>query len=68
MPTALAAKANLQRQQARLLDRAQRSDIPRYRPSARGRKVEDLARYGGGLAGHELVEMAQAARQQSPNL
>ena len=63
MPTALATKVNLQREAASRTQ-TRRSELVSYRSAARGRRVEDLARYGGGLAGHELVEMAKAARRE----
>ena len=66
MPTALATKLNLQRETASRTQ-TRRSELVGYRSSARGRRVEDLARYGGGLTGRELVEMARTARVQSSN-
>ena len=65
MPTALATKANLQREAA-FRAQTHRSELVSYRSVTRGRRVEDLARYGGGLTGRELVEMARASRVQSP--
>jgi len=67
MPTALATKINLQRQQARPSAQTQRSDTAAFRSGARGRRIEDLARYGGGLTGRELIEMARAVRVQPLN-
>ncbi|KAB1071656.1 hypothetical protein [Methylobacterium planeticum] len=61
MPTALATQINLQREIASRMQ-ARRSERLGSRSGARGRRIEDLARYGGGLTGRELVEMAQAAR------
>jgi hypothetical protein len=66
MPTALATKINLQRETASRTQ-TRRSALVGYRSCARGRRVEDLARYGGGLTGRELVEMARTARVQSLN-
>jgi hypothetical protein len=63
MPTALATKVNLQRETASRTQ-ARRSDLMGYRSSVRGRSVEDLARYGGGLTGRELIEMAKMARHE----
>jgi hypothetical protein len=67
MPTALATKANLQREVASRTQK-RRSELVSFRSGARGRKVEDLARYGGGLTGRELVEMAKAARREPANI
>ena len=67
MPTALATKVNLQREAAsRGLTR--RSELANCRSGVRGRKIEDLARYGGGLTGRELIEMAKAARREPANI
>ncbi len=62
MPVALATKVNQQREVA-ARTQVQRS-VASYRAGARGRRVEDLARYGGGLTGRELIEIARAIRLQ----
>ena len=63
MPTALATKVNLQREAASRTQ-TRRSELVSYRSGVRGRRIEDLARYGGGLTGRELIEMAKAARHE----
>jgi len=67
MPTALATKANLQRE-ATTRTQKSRSKLVSFKSGARGRKVEDLARYGGGLTGRELIEIAKAARREPASI
>ena len=70
MPATLATKVQPQqvwRTQGAPRMQAHRSEALSYRPGAQGRRVEDLARYGGGLTGRELIEMARAVRTQSPS-
>jgi|1185.fasta_scaffold980197_2 hypothetical protein len=67
MTTTLATKVESQRvwqPQGAPRMQAHRNEALSYRAGARGRRVEDLARYGGGLTGRELIEMARAVRVQ----
>ena len=68
MPATLATKVQPQhvwRAQGAPRMQAHRSEALSDRPGAPGRRVEDLARYGGSLTGRELIEIAQAVRTQS---